>query len=305
MAQISYRRFGIELLAGLCFFLGAAGAARADSTSNCFVSPNSSNLQTTNCSVVVDSNNYANASVIPGTANVGAKVGEVSLGGFATASAQNNDFFFCNAPNPCGLIPGGLISPMVRFTFQLDGTASATAGFMSLDASYTGLPLLGGSGGRFAFGFFEDPGKGPSTTVQASATFNPADGGTVQIPVTLTQEANGNYNFSLNYTTPATPLCFPGCNSFLAVVNGAPVTEIYGDGESVSAEVDGDGTPQFLNAISTFTVGITSLDPNFQPASLGGRTLNVQTPTTPEPASIVLLASGLAALFLLSRAHRL
>jgi hypothetical protein len=93
MAQISYRRLGIELLVGVCFLLGAAGAARADSTSNCFVSPNSSNSQTTNCSVVVDSNNYANAYVIPGTANVGAKVAEVSVGGFATANAQSNDFF--------------------------------------------------------------------------------------------------------------------------------------------------------------------------------------------------------------------
>ncbi len=306
MPQISYRRLNIQLLAGVCFLLGAAGAARADSTSNCTVNGNGVSNNTTSCTFVVDSNNYASARVIPGTEQMGAKVAEVSAGGFATAGAQNNDLFVCNAPNPCALVPGGLISPMVRYTFQLDGTASATAGFTSLDATYTGLPFLGGSGGRFTFGFFEDPGKGSSATVEASAAFNPAGGGTTQIiPVTLTQDANGNYHFSLDYTTPATPLCGPpGCQGQLAVVNGAPVTEIYGDGENVSAQIDGDGTPQFLDAISTFTVGITSLDPNFQPVSLDGRTLNVQTSTTPEPASILLLASGLAALLLLTRAHR-
>lgn len=303
MPQISYRRL-IQLLAGVCFLLGAAGAARADTSSSCFVNGTTSGgTGNTNCSVVVDSNNYASAKVIPGTANVGATVADVGLGSLATANAQNDDLFFCPSSGGC-FVPGVQISPMVRYTFQLDGTASATAGFMELDASYTGLPF-GGSGGRFTFSFFEDPGKGPSADTEASATFSPAGGSTIQIPVTLTKDANGNYNFSLDYTTPATPLCSPpGCQGQIAIINAAPVIEFYGDSESVAAQISGDGTPQFLNAISTFTVGITSLDPNFQPVSLDGRTFNVQTATTPEPASFLLLASGLAALFLLTRAHR-
>src|SRR5260370_41788627 len=120
MPQISYRRLNIQLLGGVCHLVGAAGAARADSASSCDVNGTfSSSNTTTNCSLVVDSNNYASAKVIPGTANVGAKVAEVGLGGFAAANAQHDDFFVCNAPNPCPLVPGGLISPMLRDTFRL------------------------------------------------------------------------------------------------------------------------------------------------------------------------------------------
>ncbi len=300
MAKIG--RLSIGLLMALCFFLGTTRVARADSTSNCTVN-GSGSTGTTNCSVVVDSNNFANARTNPSTESLGAKVGSSSAsGGLAFSTAANNDLFICSTPNPCALVPAITLSIPVTFTFQLDGTASATSNFMELDATYQVLPLLGASGGTFNFSFFEDPGKGPFADTEAAATFTPANGSTIKVPVTLTQDANGNFQFSVDYTTPATPLCSPDCPLAFFGGTAGPSQEVFGDSQSITAQLDGDSTPQSLDAFTTFSVGITSLDPNFQPASLDGRTLNIGTPT-PEPSTVLLLASGLVGLLLLSRAH--
>jgi len=179
---------------------------------------------------------------------------------------------------------------------------------MGLSATYQVLPGPGAFGGQFTFNFDEDPGKGPSADVSATAFFYPSDGGTrIPVPVALTQGANGNFQYSLDYTTAATPLCSPSCPLFLASGGGgAPQVEVFGDSQSIATQLEGDGTPQFLDAFNTFSVGITSLDPNFQPASIDGRTVNIETATTtPEPSSVLLFASGLVAVFLVSRAHRL
>ena len=304
MAKI--RRLSIGLLMALSFFLGTTCIARADTTSNCTVN-GSSSPGTTNCSVVVDTNNFANARTNPATESVGAEVGSSSASGaLALSTATNNDLFICSTTNPCQFIPpppGTVLSIPVTFTFQLDGTASATSNFMQLDATYQVLPFLGASGGTFTFSFFEDPGKGPSASTAANASFQPANGGTITVPVKLTQDSSGNFQFSVDYTTPVTPLCNPGCPVTTFSQGTGPSEQVFGDSQSITAQLNGDGTPQTLDAFSTFSVGITSLDPNFQPMSLDGRTINIGTPT-PEPRTVLLLASGLVGLFLLSRAHR-
>ena len=76
----------------------------------------------------------------------------------------------------------------------------------------------------------------------------------------------------------------------------ASVGNVFSDQLEIGARVYNEPTTSdFVNAYDTFTVGITSDDPNIQFTSDGGR--STATPiSTPEPSTLLLLGSGLAGL---------
>jgi hypothetical protein len=166
MAKISYRRFSIGLLMGLALSLGTTRVARAESITNCNLNGSGSS-GTTNCSVVVDSNNFANAHISTTTESMGAEVGSSSTFGLDSSNATHNDTFACTTAHPCQVVPpslGTTLSIPVTFTFRLDGTASPTSNFMGLSASYQVLPGPGASEASLLSTLTKTRGRAPRPT---------------------------------------------------------------------------------------------------------------------------------------------
>jgi hypothetical protein len=128
------------------------------------------------------------------------------------------------------------------------------------------------------FGFDED---GPTNSVKTKAGIDYYDpsGAYSTTPLFPTVTITGSIvSFSLD-------------GSFVAFVGNT-----FSDQLEIGAQVYNLlTTPNFVNAYDTFTVGITSDDPNIQFTSDGGRS-TAPPISTPEPATMLLFGSGLAGL---------
>lgn len=222
-------------------------------------------------------NDQARSFVNLATGEIGAYVaGDQSQ---ASTSTQAGDQWLCN--NCAGIGPD-----FVSFGFNLGITATlneATEGaFKELD--YT---LTDSLANQLDFSAATD---GPND-YELSASWNGQD---ISSSVTQSFDANGTWTLSLNYSYS---ICDPGETCILVLPSGwLPYTPQW----SVSASVDNNGTPQFIDSARSFHFNTFS---NLPLTSLGGAsaTLVTEPTTVPEPPTALLLLPGLLLLLFFRR----
>jgi hypothetical protein len=277
----------IFLILVLALSLPQMAAADSGSSSSTVRTGSSTNADIQNdkaaSNYTLDSSNYAKSFVQSistqigpysylNTLDGGAAVGNSYTNGRSYTNASYGDTWGC-ATSSCT----GLLSTL-SLNFHVGGTTASLNSGGSLSFDYT-IASTAGTWDLF-FHFNEDGGPG---TVHISAgidTYNSSNQYTGTIPLSPTYNISGNtVSLSLD-------------GSFVAFAGNA-----FSDSMSIDAAVYGGSTPQFVNAFDTFTVGITSDDPNIQFTSDGGRSTTPSTPTSaPEPATMLLLGLGLAGL---------
>ena len=172
------------------------------------------------------------------------------------------------------------LSGQVAITFTIDGIIDPLMVDRTLPVDQTSVDLRFGYQGfnqNFSFVAVYDAGFGRSPT----ARLNGAD---VSSGLIYGTNALGDTTVSYSYTTLINP--------FLGSFNT--------DSINASATIGNFNalpqSPHTLNFLSTFSVGVVSLDPNILLVSEGGRRSLPPTPSVPEPSTWLLLGSGLAGL---------
>jgi hypothetical protein len=259
--------------------------------------PGAGSSSVTNTNPLTNGVDSVSATSDPGRAGIGnfAPMGvDASLMGgdvvSASASADYNDAWFCSGH--CGVTGVGIDTFL-----SVQGTASDVGnnGFIELDVDF----IIAGSDLHFTYS--QDAGSGPP---EAIATVNGVNIATVSAsPVTLTQDpTTKDWTFSLTLASDATVCTFSD-----ACESGGPA-RICGQGgncpfpsfstdESVSLEVDGEGTNLSLDASDPIGFTFDSTDPNTQFFSSSGFLAPaIAIAAVPEPNSVAMLATGLAVL---------
>jgi len=233
--------------------------------------------------VSVDANNYAQDSIDRAAGMLGTRAGNSSNGLYSQVSLTHNDSWVCLGT----LCSEPFESPWpVTFNFALNGTASDSGGFLSVQAAYTeGTASMD-------FSFIEN---NPDGSNGVSATFCSAPGvGCVDLHPTLTLDSNDIFHFGVSAAVPGFITCMAPCP--LPVGNGQPpMTPVFIDSQSLITTVYGDGSPEFADALDPFSVSITSSNTNVQFASVDGRTTGPPA-AVPEPSPILLLGTWLLVL---------
>ena len=121
-------------------------------------------------------------------------------------------------------------------TFTVNGTWSQTTNFLEMRYSYQVFER-NRTLDLFDISFFEDP------KLEVRARVNG-----VAVPVTVINNSNGTYSISQQFSASA------------AIFLGTPGLIL----EEVFADIDGDGTPQFIDFAHTFTSSFVTLDPTVQ-----------------------------------------
>lgn len=203
----------------------------------------------------------ASAFVIPVNGAMGARV-IADTAAEVRASASHTDDWFCTSG--CGAIA----PPAIAATIGFNATLSPHIGFIDLEARYT----IGAD--VFTFGAFAD-----STPLDVNAAFNGEP-----IDVVVSTDAAGNVHLSANFR-----------RTFICPCSSNGDGPVFSDAQSMSIVLEGKG---FVDAAHTFTVALTPLDPGVVFTSADGRVAG-SAPSdvpVPEPASLLLLASGLVPL---------
>jgi hypothetical protein len=180
------------------------------------------------------------------------------------ASAGHSDDWTCGG-SCSAVFPPLTLSAGINIDVTLSGDVAKGAGEFDLQASYT----LGGD----VFSFFANA---DSTPIDFGASFD-GDPATV----TMTTDASGNVHLSTSFVRTIICPC---------TATDAP---LFSDSQSISIEMEGKGS---IDASHTFTVTLTPLAPGVVLTSSDGRIIG-SAPTSdpvPEPASLLLLGSGLA-----------
>ena len=210
---------------------------------------------------------------------------------FARTETRHDDDWFCNTADGavCGAIPGHeLVPALLSVSFDAvvspDSGPFGTGGEMSFVAQF-----ITTAGQQFSVGFSQDP------TFEGGASFSDGSGSN-DVPLVVTVDNKGNLHISatinahVDFHLPA--FCPADCPR-----------ELLSDSQKVSAELEGVG---LLDASHTFSVTLTSLDPNFVLTSADGRTGGspAAPATVPEPTSLMLLGTGLTGVVCRARARR-
>ena len=319
------RRSVFVVLVILGFFLvEATSVAHADSTSDAYSSvPSTSQdvtLSNNGAGVVLyngspgsigtiyssasDSANSAKSYVNPTTGSVGAAV---SGNGYDYASASHDDTFRCGSSAPCTYVPVATGSAPLQYSFHLDfsvGGAAIPNTYWELQATDYINPIASAAlGGTFQADIWDDGSCCLADVLTSAASFTDLSGNVTNIPVSMTTGANGDLHFSLDYSTPAVVLCTANCVP-VVLSSGSNSVDVFGESQSLSVDFEpyNSGGPDsgFVDAYSTFTAGITSYDPSFQPVSFDGQTLTLAGPV-PEPESYAMLLAGLGLLGFIAR----
>jgi hypothetical protein len=174
-------------------------------------------------------------------------------------------------------------NPMVDYTFHFDAWASASGGYMDLHASWAVS-----TGSTLNIAFVEDPGTGPDSYVDLSATYTDQQHVTHTIPHSLTMDPSGIYRFSADFSVRES-LCGPtGCNPPDCVNHPDCYSHpVFSDAQSIDVTVVGDGAPEILDASHTFQTTLVSEDPNFRLVS------GFDSVSAPEPQPFVLIGVAL------------
>jgi hypothetical protein len=272
------------------FFLCAAGAAEASNLSliDGFGYVNSNTVNTGNDTtkpsgfVSVDADNYAEYFVNTSAGTLGVRAGNSSNGEQSAADVTHTDSWVC-VGQLCSL---PVLEPTpVMFGFSLSGTASNSGAPLSVTAAYTE------GSNHMSFSFLENQ---TDTANGIEGFFCIGVGDCTSLHPTFYLDKNDVYHFSVSASLPGTI-----CNMTCSVVGlegvGGPnhTAPMFTDQQFIQTSVTGDGTPEFADALDPFTVSITSLNPNVQLVSVDGRTTLGGTTATPEPKTVLLLATAL------------
>lgn len=231
--------------------------------------------------------NIARAFIDLSTGNGGVQV--ESNYGHAQAQATHDDTWFCNDPAACATLEAGNAIPVtIGLHISASGSLTPQGGFMEVTYLYGIFGDLDGgnrSGGLLQFSFDEDPGLGPSASIDANASFSDfGSGRSFNIPVIFGQSCFNCGQFALSANATVTIMIggcsTPGCN-----ISGG----VFDDTQQIFAENDGpqNHTPQGLDSTHSFDIAIDSPLPL---VSADGRT--VAPLSTPEPASFWLIGLG-------------
>lgn len=257
----------------LLYLFVVVTCAKADTFTTADVFPFSglpvSQSDPTSSSAMIDANNFANSFVNPATGKMGVQTVS-GPSNRADATASHKDTWSCSGS--CS----GLSTAPISLGILVEGTLSLGP---TLDAQMRASYSIDSGDG---FSFFLDEADGG---VGANASYNFINGTHIDIPVAFTDNHDGTLSFSVKYSI-ATGMP-SGCNN-IPGVSSCPFSS--GDNQSLSAEtVFGS-----IDAFHTFGVTVTSLDPNIQLTSADGRTGGPSTAPVPEPATLAMLATGLA-----------
>ena len=202
---------------------------------------------------------------------------------FARTSTEHDDDWFCDTPTHTGCL--ALTSPVsALLTIAFDAVISPGISEMSLELLYTTS-----SGQRLVMGVSEDP------TFSAGGNFS-AGGTSIDIPFDVQIDNLGFRHVSAHL---ATPVSF-GLPAFCGLNCVSPM---FSDVQQISLELEGAGS---VDASHTFSVTLTSLDPNVILTSADGRTGGTAAgpSAVPEPGSLLLMATGLVGLSRVLRLRR-
>jgi hypothetical protein len=191
---------------------------------------------------------------------------------FARTETRHDDDWFCNTAGGavCATVPN-LASVPALLSVKFDAVVSQEE--MSFLAQYTTS-----AGAQFSVSFFQDP------TFEGGASFSDGSGA-VDVPLVVTVDNNGNFHVSASVSSHI--------DFHLAAFCGADCpTALLSDSQTISAELEGVG---LLDASHTFSVTLTSLDPNIVLTSADGRTGGspAAPAPVPEPTSLMLFGTGL------------
>jgi hypothetical protein len=267
-------RFSSVILAAPLLLLPAfARDARASSSSESII--NEGSFLTDSgpiSSSVVSGGNAASSFVTPLIETIGAAVSSDGTAFSVSTSSSHRDDW-CPEGASCSAVSSPLnLSAAISFDAVVSSNLAKGQGEFDLLGKYT----VGSDSFVFA-------ANADSTPMSVSAMW---DG--ESIPISVATDAAGNVHVSTNFIRPIICPC---------VANDAP---LFVDVQSISLEMEGRG---FVDASHTFTVTLAPLDPSVLLTSADGRTAGSAPAASPvpEPASMLLVGTGLATLARRSR----
>ncbi len=246
--------------------------------------------------VHVDSGNYAQSFVHPQLSQMGAGVASSVWDGNAFTRSSFDDSWTCKAP--CGSFPltNGIVP--LSLSFDIDGVISDFGrphGYgtgspeIQIRATYT-IGVLGALDFRLSENEFDSDEGVLGAGTRLVAKFCHTTTSCVDLPVDIQSYYDPDLDldlFSFAVHASGLTLMCPGCAAGF-------VDEMF-----LQASVAGSPNVAMVDALHTFKVSVTSLDPDGQFVSAAGRSTAETTDgppgstAVPEPATLALVAAGL------------
>lgn len=210
--------------------------------------------------------NLASSLIVPLNGAMGAKVFSDHTVGSVQTDATHNDDWSCSGS--CAVVAPA-IGATIGFDVTISAGLAAGNGEFDLSAEYT----LGND-------VFRIDANADSRPMGFGASF---DGNSIPVTV-ITDPATGDVHLSVNFFRIVFPSSWNGQGSLPA----------FSDSQTMHIEMEGNG---HIDGSHTFTVTLSSPDPNLVLTSADGRTIGTEPSASPipEPASLLLVGTGLAA----------
>ena len=286
----------------LAALLAAPAAASAGFSSSSSVETPAGFVQDSggaSSAVTIDAENFARSFVRPDHASLGAGASNSHAGYSSFSRSSFDDAWSC--VGPCGTFPHGngivpltldfnIDGVLTNFGRHGDGTGEPSAEIL---ASYT-IGVLGEFDFRLQENVF-DSSNGPLGAGSSGvyAQFCRQGGSCQALPMDIVAFTDGDDNdrFSFSLHAHLTQVMCPNCAAGFV------------DGQFIQAQVTSGGDVAMVDALHTFTVGVSSEDPYYQFVSANGRSTAAVPPVSavPEPETLPLLLAGIAAIGMVVR----
>jgi hypothetical protein len=232
-------------------------------------------VATTDCDVTLASNAFARATVHPSGGTLGAQVANPFPFKTSSASASHGDSWTCSplAGDSCVMPPGGM---PVAVALKLEGTVSSPNTTFIVNATYAMS-----SGQFFLIEIGNEDGLGGFAQLRSPG------GGAIDFPVSITVDAANAVHFLVDVKTTTHWVCPAGCEDSID-----PQFAFQTDSQDIDMQVTGDATSPVLDAIHTFGVSVTPLDPSIVLTSADGRIGRASGMNQPTPIQPPINADG-------------